>query len=279
MRVGAILSAGVHVVVILLMWLGVPSMFSRQVELERAVSVEVVTLEQKPMPKPKKEKPPEEPQRAEQPPPPPPEPPALPKLAPPEPAPPAVAKAEPEAVPLPEPKPEPEPVPQKAPEAPKDEPKIKVEVKPKPAPPPPPKNRMASILKTIETLKDEPDEEDAPKAEESRQRSSLDEAQVQQTLADAVRRQIEPCWNIPAGAKDAENLVVEVRVNVNPDGQVRDAAIVDMARARSDPFFRTAAESALRAVLNPRCRTLKLPLDAYDVWKTMTLTFDPKELV
>ena len=57
------------------------------------------------------------------------------------------------------------------------------------------------------------------------------------------------------------------------------APIVDTARAASDSFFRAAAESALRAVKNPNCSPLKVPLDKYDEWKTMTLTFNPKDLL
>jgi hypothetical protein len=95
---------------------------------------------------------------------------------------------------------------------------------------------------------------------------------------DAIRRQIERCWNLPAGAKDAENLVVEVAVEMNADGTPRTAAIANQTRMRSDPFYRAAAESALRAVLNPRCHPFKLPPDKYDRWRTMTLVFNPKEM-
>jgi len=35
------------------------------------------------------------------------------------------------------------------------------------------------------------------------------------------------------------------------------------------------AESALRAVLNPRCQPFKLPPDRYEAWQVMELNFDP----
>jgi hypothetical protein len=47
----------------------------------------------------------------------------------------------------------------------------------------------------------------------------------------------------------------------------------------SDPFYRAAAESALRAVLNPQCSPLKLPPDKYEQWKILELTFNPKDLL
>ena len=64
---------------------------------------------------------------------------------------------------------------------------------------------------------------------------------------DAIRRQIEACWNLPVGARDAENLVISIAVVMNPDGTVRRAEIVDRARMARDPIFRAVAESALRA--------------------------------
>jgi hypothetical protein len=94
---------------------------------------------------------------------------------------------------------------------------------------------------------------------------------------DFLRRQLWGCWSVPAGAKEAEKLVVHVRVLLNPDGEVRRARVVEQSRMQSDPFFRVAAESALRAVL--KCSPLRLPPGKYSEWKEMTLKFDPKELV
>ena len=96
---------------------------------------------------------------------------------------------------------------------------------------------------------------------------------------DAIRRQIEACWSLPAGVRDAENLVVDIRVIMNPDGTVRQVSVVDRKRMAADSLFRAAAESALRAVLNPRCNPLKLPPQKYKQWQTFTLSFDPKEMI
>ena len=74
-------------------------------------------------------------------------------------------------------------------------------------------------------------------------------------------------------------MVIEIKMTVGQDGQVRTASIQNSSRMFADPFFRAAAESALRAVKNPRCSPLKLPADQYDVWKDLTLSFNPKDLV
>ena len=104
-------------------------------------------------------------------------------------------------------------------------------------------------------------------------------SQITASEVDLVRQQIARCWNVPAGARDAKDLVVEVRVAVDPDGSVRQATIVDQARLGSDPFFRAAAESARRAFFNPLCRPLRLPPDKYAIWKDLVVDFSPKDIL
>ena len=97
---------------------------------------------------------------------------------------------------------------------------------------------------------------------------------------DAIRRQIERCWNVPAGAKDAHDMVVEIHVDMNPDRTVQQAKYVDPGRVNSDPFYRTMAESAMRAILRcGRDKPLQLPPDKYDTWRSFTLSFNPKEML
>jgi hypothetical protein len=92
-----------------------------------------------------------------------------------------------------------------------------------------------------------------------------------------VIRQLEQCWNFNmTGAKDPKSLVVQVRVQVGPGGEVKKAAYVDSPRM-SDPFYRAAAESAVRAVY--KCSPLKLPAAKFDMWKDTVITFDPREML
>ena len=94
-----------------------------------------------------------------------------------------------------------------------------------------------------------------------------------------MRRQIQQCWNMPVGARDAQNLVVEVIINVNPDRTLQGADIVDKSRMATDSFYRAAAEAALRALYNPKCSPLELPADKYEQWKTIDFTFDPRDML
>jgi hypothetical protein len=64
---------------------------------------------------------------------------------------------------------------------------------------------------------------------------------------------------------------------MNPDGNVRSVEIVDAAGRMGDSFYRTAAESARRAVL--QCQPLPVPPKKYDVWREIYLTFDPSQML
>lgn len=97
-------------------------------------------------------------------------------------------------------------------------------------------------------------------------------------LAQLVTKQISPCWSMPWRAKDIQNIQIEIHILLKPNGTLRGAPrIGDQARMRSDPFFRAAAESAVRALRDPACSPLKLPVNTHDVWKEITLIFDPRE--
>lgn len=95
---------------------------------------------------------------------------------------------------------------------------------------------------------------------------------------DIVRQQLSRCWNIPAGARDARDLVVTIRGTIAPDGRVLQAVIADQARL-GDPFFRAAAESARRAFFHPYCTPLRLPPEKYEAWKTFEIALSPKDIL
>lgn len=293
MRRNVILSILFHATVVIVAIIGLPDFRKREWNLDQPIAVDIVNVAPEtnapPPPPPKPEPKPEPPKAAPPPPPPPPKP----QAAPPPPPPPPKPQAEPAPAPTPKPTP--------AKEKPKEEarppePRL-AKVQPKRKPPPP--DEMASVLKTLEEPKQRPLKTDETVKDRKRPappEEKFDVAEIQKALTqrpqlhdptkalsiseiDLVRRQIEQCWNLPAGAKDAHKMTVEVRVVMNVDGTVREATLLEQARMLTDPFYRAMAESVVRAVLNPRCQPFKLPPDRYDVWQTMLLNFDPKGIL
>tara|TARA_B100000029_G_C17609046_1_gene968665 strand:+ start:11055 stop:11879 length:825 start_codon:yes stop_codon:yes gene_type:complete len=143
-------------------------------------------------------------------------------------------------------------------------------------------NQLQSVLKSIEQVKkDLSDKKEKKKDVTKDEKATPTKLGINLTISeiDAVRRHFEKCWNIPSGAREIGNLASEIKVRFNKDGNVVDARIVNISRMKRDNFYRTAAESALRAVLNPRCQNAPLPKDKFDKWKNLTLNFDPKSII
>ena len=318
MRAAVLVSSVFHIAIVVIAYFGLPFFQNDELLVEPPIIVELVTVDEEtnlpetpPQPEPKqqaKEEPKPEPKPEPEPappPPPPPPPPAPEKAEVPEQAPQTPPEPEPEpeiaAVPPPEPKPKkevkkkPEPKPEPKPAPKPKAPDRLAQVKPKKKPKPPDfLSSMSSVLKDLQKKEKAPAPKKEPEKKEEAKKDAFEDS-IAKALAssskpmdsskpltlseiDAVRQQIKQCWNVPAGAKDAENLVIDIRVFMNPDGTVRKADHLSSARMLSDGFYRTAAESAMRAVLNPRCQPFKLPLEKYERWKTMTLSFNPREM-
>ena len=318
MRTGVSISILLHVVMVVVAYLGLPNL-RREVMMETPIMVEIVNVAEitnapqeqvkakeekkaaveEAKPEPPKPEPPKPVAKVAPPPAPEPQPAPAPAPEPEEVAivpPPPDAKPKAKEKPKPEPKPEPKPVVKQAPKP--KAPDALVRTKPKRKPKPP--DAFAGVLKTLKdltkqpTVAAKPPEKKEEKKEEKKNTTPSFEEQIAKALGskkrsfdqsrplsiseiDLVRQQIAKCWNLPAGAKDAGNMVIEIAVAMSSDGTVRSANIKNTG-LQSDPFLRAMAESALRAVLNKHCQPFKLPRDKYDRWKTMTLVFNPKEM-
>ena len=96
---------------------------------------------------------------------------------------------------------------------------------------------------------------------------------------DALKAQIFGCWSIPLGLPYNENLLVRIKLKLNPDGTVSQTEIIDHARMNKpgQGFYKVLAESALRAV--KLCQPLRVPTTGYERWKELQLNFDAREML
>lgn len=196
------------------------------------------------------------------------------------------AKEPPKPEPEPEePKPDPEAVPD--PDVKKEEIKEKKE-EPKKEEPKKDKPKPDDLAALLNKLKEESKEQDKNAKDEStavenktRSDKPYDPAvPLSITEKDAIRSQFIKCWRMPAGARDAHELAVRVRVQLNQDGSVNKAELASDQRGKysSNQFFRAAADSAIRAVW--KCNPVQnLPPEKYDAWGDMELNFDPAEML
>ena len=306
MRRALLCSGTLHVAVGLLAYFHLwDLLFPPAPELPMTIAVTLVNVASethatKPNPKPKPtDKPaeetveaPPEPPKPPQPKPPPPSPPPAPMVAqaptpepphpePPKPEPPKPATPTPPAPPLPTP----EPPPQAEPPKPVPPPPT-----PKPTPPKQTDKRKQDDQSLDAFLKNLAHRPETPKADQQTAKAAPPQqvaranpqpdaplgAQLTTSELDVVKQQLHPCWNPDPGALNAGELRPEYRVVMNADGTVRTAALMNTDQM-TDPAFRSAAEAARRALLNPVCQPLKFPPEKYNQWQTFTITFSPRD--
>jgi len=171
----------------------------------------------------------------------------------------------------PEPKPpEPKPEPPKPPEPKPEPPKVVEKPRSRSAKPEPPK-QVAKVEEPQKKQKvrrrrvaEESLEERGTKAEESKDKPAKSAPPQQQASSqpanaplgpqlstsevDLIRRQIEERWNAPIGARDAKEMIVVIQVTARRTAPSPMRAL-SRAANMNDPVYRSAAESARRAVL------------------------------
>jgi hypothetical protein len=97
-------------------------------------------------------------------------------------------------------------------------------------------------------------------------------------LADALKSQIYQCWSPPVGAPNANDLVVDFDLKLNPDGSVVSADSASLSNSNPNSYNRAAAFAANSAIY--KCQPYKLPPDRYSQWREINpLRFDPRQMM
>jgi cell division protein YceG involved in septum cleavage/cytochrome c2 len=96
------------------------------------------------------------------------------------------------------------------------------------------------------------------------------DADLTQTIRSVVGR----CWNPPAGWTNPADVRVTLQFSLNRDGTIQ--GIPQVIAMPSGLLAQAAADSAQRALYV--CAPYNLPADAYERWRTIRVTFDPREM-
>jgi len=174
--------------------------------------------------------------------------------------------SQPQVEPQVEPKPDPKSEPKSEVKSEPDAPAFEVAT-PQPLARPAPAKPKLDVNKLRLLLDKTPDTPAPPAAE-------TDVAEMTLSEIDSFRVQMKKCWSFPAGARAGDDLAVIVRVSLMPNGMVSDGPVVVNRNQLTDPFFRAAAESVLRAIR--RCQPYQMPAEKYERWRDLELNFDPK---
>tara|TARA_X000000368_G_C23049032_1_gene720460 strand:+ start:2180 stop:3208 length:1029 start_codon:yes stop_codon:yes gene_type:complete len=153
-----------------------------------------------------------------------------------------------------------------------EEPEVEIVVKKKP------KKKSFNISKVLKDIENESKDFKEIQEETKEKQEDVFTEQVGKKMTiselELLKQQLYSCYTVPAGAKELEDIKVQVQIIVNEDRTVKEAKIKNTSKMNTDPYFRTAGEAALRAFNHPDCSTLMLPEDKYKEWKEINFTFD-----
>ena len=90
--------------------------------------------------------------------------------------------------------------------------------------------------------------------------------------AEEIREALRRCWSIDP---NEPSTLVALKARLDSDGMVLEVEPLEPDRYRSDSIYRTAADRAIRAVINPACQPLPFRAEEWPSWQIVTLVFDP----
>ncbi|MCY6379313.1 hypothetical protein [Hoeflea prorocentri] len=99
--------------------------------------------------------------------------------------------------------------------------------------------------------------------------------ELSQSEMDALRGQIQRCWQIVPGLSDGGEVRVQVSMRLDRSGAIEGQPDVQ-ARGGTEQVRRVLAGGARRAVL--RCAPYNLPAEKYETWSEVVVNFDPSKM-
>ena len=139
---------------------------------------------------------------------------------------------------------------------------------------------LDNIAKLIDKAKEDSAEEVKKNDDITQdQERNIENTRLTLSEEDALKAQIFGCWSIPLGLPYNEDLLVRIKLMLEPDGSIIKTEILDHARMNKpgQGFYKVLAESALRAV--KLCQPLRVPATGYERWKELQLNFDAREML
>ncbi|WP_371226151.1 energy transducer TonB [Roseovarius sp. 2305UL8-3] len=96
---------------------------------------------------------------------------------------------------------------------------------------------------------------------------------------DALRVAVEQCWNVGSLSSEALNTTVVVGVKMSEDGKPQTNSIQMLSSSGgSGAAAQQAYEAARRAIIRCGARGYDLPVEKYDRWRDIEMTFNPEKM-
>ena len=160
--------------------------------------------------------------------------------------------------------------------------------KAKPAKPEEPKlaNPLKSLLASVDALEKEGEKSETATIKEGTSVANMGVeggiggsyfSELSISEMDALAGKLRACWNLDPGAMGIEDMIVEIKAQLNQEGKPIKVEVMDKSRYNSDPHFKSVADSAVRAVYicAPYTILSERYAEKYDEWRVLKLRFNP----
>ncbi|SHJ33096.1 Cell division and transport-associated protein TolA [Shimia gijangensis] len=94
---------------------------------------------------------------------------------------------------------------------------------------------------------------------------------------DSMRVSVQKCWVVDVGGQSA-NVTVTVGFSLDRDGKVKGPVTLLSSDGGDSKAVDTAFQSARRAILRCQKGGYKLPIEKYDHWREIEITFNPEKM-
>ncbi|AJE45909.1 hypothetical protein [Celeribacter indicus] len=96
---------------------------------------------------------------------------------------------------------------------------------------------------------------------------------------EGLRVAVSQCWNVGAMSSDALRTTITVAVSMNEDGTPQQGSIRLLNhQGGTEAGAQSAFEVARRAIIRCGARGFPLPVDKFDHWRNIEMTFDPEQM-
>lgn len=114
---------------------------------------------------------------------------------------------------------------------------------------------------------------EAPKADFDSEATA--QADLSSDERSAFKAHVRKCWKLPEGMSAAQSTRVKLRISLKPDGALAaDPILIEASASREGPLL---LQAAIRSV--KECQPFGfLPRDKYREWKTLDVSFSPREM-
>jgi len=156
--------------------------------------------------------------------------------------------------------------------------------KPKPVQKPQPDFNVASLLKDLrneESNNVQEDHEEEEKISETDEKEAEDNSELQITLANLAMQQLQRCVSIDSGQLKGNYQIngrqfIKTKARYNVDGKVVDSSIQIIDINISNKISKMIESSVIFAL---NTCNLNLPAEHYELWKSITMTFDVDKML